>query len=34
LGVKNREELQECLDAERDPRLTAEEIALVEAACQ
>ena len=34
LGVKNREELQECLDAERDPRLTSEEIALVEAACQ
>ena len=34
LGVKNREELQECLDAERDPRLTQEEIALVEAACQ
>jgi len=33
LGVKNREELQECLDAERDPRLTSEEIALVEAAC-
>ena len=34
LGVKNREELQECLDAERDPRLTQEEIAVVEAACQ
>ena len=34
LGVKNREELQECLDAERDPRLTSEEIALVEGACQ
>ena len=34
LGVKNREELQESLDAERDPRLTQEEIALVEAACQ
>ena len=34
LGVKNREELQECLDAERDPRLTQEEIALVEAVCQ
>ena len=34
LGVKNREELQECLDAERDPRLTQEEIACVEATCQ
>ena len=34
LGVKNREELQECLDAECDPRLTQEEIALVEAAGQ
>ena len=33
LGVKNREELQECLDAERDPRLTQEEIASLEAAC-
>jgi hypothetical protein len=34
LGVKNREELRECLDAERDPRLTLEEIAMVEAVCR
>ena len=34
LGVKNREELRECLQAERDPRLTPAEIALVEAACR
>ena len=33
LGVKNRDELQECLQAERDPRLTPEEVADVEAAC-
>jgi aryl-alcohol dehydrogenase-like predicted oxidoreductase len=33
LGVKNRDELQECLQAERDPRLTSEEVADVEAAC-
>ena len=34
LGVKNQAELQECLNAQCDPRLTAEEIASVEAACQ
>ena len=33
LGVKNREELIECVEAERDPRLTPAECHQLEAAC-
>jgi aryl-alcohol dehydrogenase-like predicted oxidoreductase len=33
LGVKNREELIECLAAESDPRLTATECQEIESAC-
>ena len=33
LGVKNREELIECVEAERDPRLTAAECQQLEAVC-
>lgn len=33
LGVKNREELFECVQAERDPRLTAAECQQIEAVC-
>ena len=33
LGVKNREELIECVEAERDPRLTPAECQQLEAVC-
>jgi len=33
LGVKNREELIECLEAESDPRLTVDECQEIESAC-
>ena len=33
LGVKNREELHECLLAESDPRLSADEIEAIDRSC-
>jgi aryl-alcohol dehydrogenase-like predicted oxidoreductase len=33
LGVKNREELRECLAAEADGSLDPDEVAAVDAAC-
>ena len=33
LGVKNREELRECLSAESDPRLSADEIEAIDQSC-
>jgi aryl-alcohol dehydrogenase-like predicted oxidoreductase len=33
LGVKNREELSECVEAERIPRLTDSQCKQIEAAC-
>ena len=33
LGVKNREELRECLDAAADPKLTVDECAQIEKSC-